>query len=173
MRYMLYAGLALELGLVVLGYPFLTLWMGRKYADAGYPALLILALSVAFSAINMVSARTLEGLGHVRALACVTVVEAIATIGLGVPLAYRFGIQGVAAALTFTVALATIASFVLVCRFLKLNPLHLFFRTCFFPSLAGALAATVWLVLQKWLPIEHWSTFLARGMRRARRRSFW
>lgn len=164
MRYMLYAAVAVELGLLILGYSFLSLWMGHKYADAGYTTLLILALSVVVSAINMVSARTLEGLGLVRPLAYITIAEAIATIGLGIPLARRFGIEGVAVGLVLALVLATMASLVLLCRFLKMSALRLLLRTCWAPSIAGAFAAAIWLVLQRWLPIGNWWTFCVVGI---------
>ena len=43
-RYVLWAVLPLQVGLIVLGKPFLTLWMGARYADSSYPTLVILAL---------------------------------------------------------------------------------------------------------------------------------
>ena len=43
-KYLLFLAAQIHVGLILLGQPFLTLWMGPRYSDACYPVLVILAL---------------------------------------------------------------------------------------------------------------------------------
>ena len=60
-RFVLWAVLPIQVGLVVLGKPFLTLWMGQRYAASSYPTLVILALPLALVITQAVGAIALYG----------------------------------------------------------------------------------------------------------------
>ncbi len=162
-RYVLYAALAVELGLVILGYPFISLWMGRRYADAGYLTLLILAASLVFSSVAMVAARFLEGIGRVRPLAIVTVLQAMLTVGLSIGLASHFGIEGVAVGFSLATMVAACGVVFVVCRSLELRPLPLIVGASWAPVAAAAPAALIWILGARWFPIENWLGFFAVG----------
>ena len=162
-RYVLYAALTVELGLAILGYPFITLWMGRRYADAGYMTLLILAASLVFSSVAMVAARFLEGIGRVRPLAVITLLQAILTVGLSVGLATRFGIEGVALGFSSATMLAAGGVIFVVCRALEVKPLALIAGATWAPVVAATPAAMTWFFGARWFPIESWLGFFAVG----------
>src|SRR5436309_2806546 len=62
-RYVLWLILPVQLGLLLLGRPFLLLWMGPEYAELSYPTLAILALPLSLALSQSVSARILYGTG--------------------------------------------------------------------------------------------------------------
>ena len=155
-RYSLYFILPIEFGLLVLGHPFLAIWMGQKYADAGYGTLIILSVPLALYAIAMVASRVLQGIGKVRPLAFLTAMQAVLTVALSVALARPYGIEGVAWGVSMALALAAPATAILACRCVQVSFLTLLRQASWGPLLASAVAAAVWIVGKQWLPMDKW-----------------
>jgi O-antigen/teichoic acid export membrane protein len=163
-RFTLYFTLPLEFGLLVLGYPFLALWMGKRYADAGNAALVVLALPLVLSALGMVAARVLQGIGHVRSLAILTWCQAVLTVALSIALGYPYGIEGVAWGVSLAVAVAAPPTIVLACRYIELGFFSLLRQALPGPFVASASAAAVWLVAKQCLPINTWAELVGIGL---------
>jgi O-antigen/teichoic acid export membrane protein len=163
-RYTLYFTLPLEFGLLVLGYPFLALWMGQKYADAGNAALVILALPLVLSALGMVAARVLQGIGHVRSLAIVTWCQAVVTVVASFVLGRLYGIEGVAWGVSMAIVLAAPPTILLACRSVELGFFSLLRRALPGPLIASSASAAVWLAAGHWLPLNHWTSFIGVGL---------
>ncbi len=86
---------------LVLGNPFLTIWMGAKYVEGGIygssgTVLSLLALSQAFYLSQTVSRQILFAQKRNKAMAKVVVLEALANLILSIILIKKFGIIGVA-----------------------------------------------------------------------------
>ena len=163
-RYTLYFTLPIEFGLLVLGYPFLALWMGQEYADAGNAALVILALTLVFSALGMVAARVLQGIGRVRPLAILMGCQAVLTIAFSAALARPYGIEGVAWGVSLAVALVAPPTIALACHYVDLGILTLFRRALPRPLIASAAAVAIWIAANHWLPIKSWTAFIGVGL---------
>ncbi len=98
-RWVLYLVLPIQLGLIVFGRPFLTLWLGDPiYAEQCYPVLVVLSSTLSLVVAQSIAARILYGLGHLRVFARVALLEALANVLLGVLLCPQFGLVGVALA---------------------------------------------------------------------------
>jgi O-antigen/teichoic acid export membrane protein len=78
------------------GSTFIGLWMGSQYADLSGRVLWVLAFSGLFSAGIQVAWGIILGLGRHRALVPVSLVEALANLGLSIFLVQRSGVVGVA-----------------------------------------------------------------------------
>jgi O-antigen/teichoic acid export membrane protein len=88
--------LLLALPLIVLGKPFLTLWMGSVFARQGYFVLVVLATAYALLAINVVPHYTLLALGKVRFVSAVNVLGGALSIGCAALLIPWLGLIGAA-----------------------------------------------------------------------------
>src|SRR5262249_55621846 len=95
-RYVLWLILPIQVGLLVLGKPFLARWMGPPYDELSYPTLVILTVSLGLLISQSVSSRILYGIGRLRWFARMLLLEAAANLVLSIVLASPLGIEGVA-----------------------------------------------------------------------------
>ncbi|MBI1915864.1 MAG: oligosaccharide flippase family protein, partial [Planctomycetes bacterium] len=68
-RYVLFLLLPVQVAVLLLGGPFLSLWLGSQYAVVSYPTLAILAIPLGLQAAQSVSGRILYGRGNIAWLA--------------------------------------------------------------------------------------------------------
>ena len=163
-RYALYFAIPIEFGLITLGRPFLTLWMGPSYADAGFTTLLILSAPLFLASLSIVAVRVLQGIGRVRPQAIIMIIQAATTVALSLALAGPLGIEGVALGISLAVVLCTPATVILACRSVQLGLLSLLTGASWQPLLASAAAVPVWIVAQEFHPIDSWLAFFAIGI---------
>src|SRR5205823_9079378 len=76
-RYVLWLILPVQLGLLLLGQPFLRLWMGEEYATLSYPTLVILALPLSLALSQSVPIRILYCTGRLRWFSRAVIAEAV------------------------------------------------------------------------------------------------
>jgi len=164
-RYVLWFILPVQIGLHLLGKPFLALWMGPEYVDWSYPTLTILALPLSLLMSQSVSGRVLYGLGQLRWFTVVVVMEAVANLFLSLVLVRPFGIEGVAWGTTIPNIIGNLLVAVYVCRLLKVS-LSSYQRKSFLKPLAVACPlAAVWWTAGILLPANDWITlFLIAGI---------
>lgn len=82
-------------GLIVWGRPFISVWMGNKYADA-YPVLVYLTLGCTFALWQNPSVQLLYGVSKHGIYAIFNLIEGIANLLLSLFLVHKFGMVGVA-----------------------------------------------------------------------------
>ena len=97
-RWVLYLVLPVNLGLWFFGRPFLVRWVGPEVGDAGSPAAMILAATLAVGVAQSVASRVLYGLGRLRLFARLALAEAALNLLLTAALVGPFGVEGVAIA---------------------------------------------------------------------------
>jgi O-antigen/teichoic acid export membrane protein len=163
-RYALYFIAPIEFGLLIFGHSFLKLWMGPRYADAGYMTLVILSAPLLLIAIAMVASRVLTGIGKVRQLAIFTAMQAVLTVVLGVALAYPLGIEGVAWGVSLGMIPAAIATIILACRSVQVKVVTLLRQASWGPLSASAVAGLIWIVAKQGFPTNNWAAFLGVGI---------
>jgi O-antigen/teichoic acid export membrane protein len=160
-RYVLWLILPVQLGLVLLGQPFLRLWMGEEYAALSYPTLVILALPLSLALSQSVGIRILYGIGRLRWFARAVIVEAVANLVLSVLLVRSYGIEGVALGTALPNTLLNCAVGLYVCRKLGVG-LGTYLRRSFLaPCAAAVLPASIWLAASYWVVPDTWLSLLA------------
>src|SRR5262249_17492952 len=85
-RYVLWAVLPIQAGLMLLGRPFLTLWLGKDLSEDCYPVLLILSIPLALAMSQSIGGRILYGIGRLRWYGRLAILEAVANLVLSVAL---------------------------------------------------------------------------------------
>lgn len=163
-RYALWLILPAQLGLLLLGRPFLTLWLGPDYADRSYPVLAILAAPLALAVSQSVSARVLYGSGRLRWFSRVALTEALANLVLSVALVGPLGIEGVAlgTALPNLVANCAVARY--VCRGLDVSLFTYLRRSFLAPGVAALLLGGGWWWALQWHAPSGWGGLAAMAL---------
>jgi O-antigen/teichoic acid export membrane protein len=160
-RYVLWLILPVQLGLLLLGRPFLGLWMGPEYAAGSYPTLAVLSVPLALAMAQSVSARILYGTGRLRWFARVTLAEAAANLVLSVLLVRPLGIEGVALGTAIPNAVANCAVAVYVCRAVGVGMGEYLRRSFLAPCAAALLPCAAWLAAGRWAAPDTWPSLFA------------
>jgi O-antigen/teichoic acid export membrane protein len=144
-RYVLWLIVPVQVGLLVLGKRFLALWMPPQYDDLCYPTLCILALPLAWTMSQSVSARILYGVGRLRWYARAVMVEAVANIVLSVALVRPLGIEGVAWGTTIPNVIFSLCLAFYICHHSGIGIGRYLWYSFRCPCLLGGLLAVAWL----------------------------
>ena len=163
-RYMLWIVLPFQIGLVLLGKPFLTLWMGARYAESTYPTLVILAAPLALAMTQALGIRALFGTGKLDWYARAVMVEAIANLLLSVALARPLGIEGVALGTAIPNIAFNLALMVFLCRQFAIGLFHYVIEVFLWPLLPASLLAFAWAVTVSLLIPRTWPMFFGTGL---------
>jgi O-antigen/teichoic acid export membrane protein len=163
-RYTVWVLLPIQIGLLLLGKPFLVNWLGsRRYADLCFPTLVILALPLTLAMSQSVPARILYGIGRLRWYARAMMAEALVNLVLSILLVRPLGIEGVAWGTTIPNVLSSLAVGVYVCRLLGVR-LGAYLRHSFLlPVAASSLLAAGWGLAACWLDLTSWGAWLLTG----------
>jgi O-antigen/teichoic acid export membrane protein len=162
-RYSLLLILPIAMGLLMLGKPFLTLWLGERHANASYPVLVILTVSVTFALSQAVAGQILYGIGRLTWRMTAVIIEAIANVAISVALVYPLGIEGVAFGTAIPCVSVNVALAWYMCRVLDI-PVHSYIRQAIaVPLLLLPVAPAVWLLSMQWLPPTNWHSFVLVG----------
>jgi len=162
-RYTLMLVLPVAMGLLILGKPFLTLWLDAPHAEASYPVLVILTIGMVFALSQSVAGRILYGMGQLSWLTVAVVLEAVANILISVSLIGPFGIEGVAMGTAVPCVAMHAALACYVCRLLDVPAREYLRQALTGPLLLLPAAPAVWLAAMHWLPISDWSSFVLIG----------
>jgi O-antigen/teichoic acid export membrane protein len=162
-RYVLWLILPVQLGLLLLGRPFLELWLGPEYAVQSYPTLAILAAPLSLALSQSVAVRILYGTGRLRRYALGTLAEAAANLLLSLLLVRPFGIEGVALGTAVPNVIFNGVVGVCVCRGLGVGLGEYLRRSFLAPCAAALLPAAVWLAAAHWAEPDGWPSLLLTG----------
>jgi O-antigen/teichoic acid export membrane protein len=162
-RAVLWLILPVQVGLLILGRPFLAVWMGPRYAELSYPTLVVLAVPLGLAMAQSVSGRVLYGVGRLRWFARAVLIEALVNLLLSVLLARPLGIEGVALGTALPNVVTSLAVSLYVCRALGIGPGAYFRRAYLRPLLLAAALAAFWLAAVRWAEPAHWAGLIATG----------
>jgi len=163
-RYVLWIGLPIELGLLVLGQPFLRVWLGQEFVDSSFTTLVILALPLCLIISQFVSSSILYGMGELGWYTVAVVLEAATNLGLSISLVGPLGIEGVAIGTTIPSICVNIAIAIHACRVIGV-PIQQYLRSSvLMPLLICPLAPLSWLLLMYFIPIRGWGSFFFVGI---------
>jgi O-antigen/teichoic acid export membrane protein len=146
--------------LVLLGGPFMALWIGPELASAT-PLLVILAVGEFFPMSQRITSSILMGMGRPRVLAVASVVENVAVISLALALAKPYGLLAVCAAVAVPAMFCRgLFQLVYASRALGL-PLWRYVVEALLPALAVATPPALLLaLLVRWRAPASWGALL-------------
>ena len=159
----LLVALPLCLGLMFLGQQFITLWMGPAYADSAV-ILMVLTIPQFGSMSQYASATVLVGMARHRALAYITLAEAVANLVLSIFLIRKMGLMGVAWGMAIPHLIST--TFVLplyTLRVVKLDPGE-YLRQAYLRPVLCALPVVVLGYVLRNLQTTSWLGFVAEAL---------
>jgi O-antigen/teichoic acid export membrane protein len=163
-RYVFWAILPVQVGLFVLGKPFLALWLGPRYAESSFPTLLVLAIPLALYLTQAMAARVLFGTGRLEWFARAMMVEAAANLILSVAFARPLGIVGVALGTTIPNLVFDAAVMVYVCRSLGIGFWSYVRDVLARPSLVACVLAFGWVVTTSLILPQTWPILIGTGL---------
>lgn len=154
------AAIAVTIGgaVIVLGKPFIALWMGVAYLDA-YNLVVILTIATIVYMMQSPSHGVIYGLGAVGPLARVSIVEAATNLALSLVLVATYGLPGVA--LGTAVPLVGLSLYLLVAAGrLVGGSVHVYLRRVMPVVIVGAvLQVGTWLIAQYLVLDNFWRLF--------------
>jgi O-antigen/teichoic acid export membrane protein len=162
-RHVLWLIVPIEVGLLMLGAPFLALWMGEKYAELSFPTLAILAAPLALAMAQSVAARVLYGVGKLRWFARAMLLEAGCNLVLSLALVKPLGIEGVALGTSIPNFIMDIVIIVAVCRMFGVRVRTYAWRTLTGPCAAGLLLAAGWWFTGAAQLATNWAAWVVVG----------
>jgi O-antigen/teichoic acid export membrane protein len=162
-RLALWVILPIQLGLFFQGPSFLETWLGSPtHAQQVYPSLVILSSVLTLLIAQSVAARVLYGAGQLRWFARWACVEAIINLTLGIVLAPRYGIKGVAWGMIIPNLFMNVWVIREAIRLLGI-PLQKYLLSTLMPVLCGAsLLCGAWLLLGA--PSVGWQNLILNGV---------
>ena len=147
-RCVLYLVLPVHLGLLFLGQPFLTKWIGgERYAEWCFPAMAILSATLTIGVAQSVAARILYGLGKLTLFARLALAEAVLNLALSLVLVGPFGLEGVAMAVAVPNVLFCLIAIAYVCRVLEVTATSYLLHAWFKPLVLACVPAIIWWLL--------------------------
>jgi O-antigen/teichoic acid export membrane protein len=159
-RYVVWLILPIQAGLLILGKPFLALWMQDPpdFAEKSFPTLVILAIPLALTMSQSVPTRILFGTSRLRWFSRACLVEAFFNFVLSVTLVTSLGIEGVALGTALPNVVLNVGLAVYICLTLGVS-VGRYLRTSFLLPLAPTgLLALFWVAAVSWLaPLDRTS----------------
>jgi O-antigen/teichoic acid export membrane protein len=162
-RWVLWLILPVQVGLLVLGRPFLAVWMGPRYVALSYPTLVILAVPLGLAMAQSICGRVLYGIGRLRWFSRAVLIEALANLLLSVALARPLGVEGVALGTAVPNVIANLAVALYVCRALRVGVAEYGRRAFLKPAVLAAGLAAFWLAAVAWAAPADWTSLLVTG----------
>jgi O-antigen/teichoic acid export membrane protein len=163
-RLVLYAALPIQAGLLILGKPFLAIWLHRgDLADAAGPTLWVLAATLAFTIAQSVASRVLYGMGRIRLFARMALAEGVLNLVISLLLVRPLGIVGVAWGTAIPHVAFCIYAVAHACRLLGISP-RTYLREWLLPAGLAVLPVVIW-ILRTWTTAPtNWAEFVTIGL---------
>ncbi len=144
-RAVLYIALPVHGGLVFFSHAFLHRWLGSSaVADASYPVVLILSLTLTLGVAQSVAARVLYGLGQLRGFARLALLEGAAVLTIGLLVTSFWHLTGLACAVAIPNVLFCLWTITAACRQTHTNWREYWRRSCKRPLVSVTLPLIIW-----------------------------
>ncbi|MBP1747634.1 MAG: hypothetical protein H6Q52_173 [Deltaproteobacteria bacterium] len=160
-KYSMMVVLPIAVSYVVIGDIFLSLWIGPKYAIAGYGVLIILTIAMTANISQHVSIQILQGIAKHGSMAYVTILEAAANIVLSLILVKHYGIIGVAIGMLIPMLFKNLIFIPwYMCRQLDLSLVRLFGNGILVPLIPTMIFGIFLYAGSKVIKIDTWTEFV-------------
>jgi O-antigen/teichoic acid export membrane protein len=161
-KYSMMVILPIAAAYIAIGDIFISLWIGPRYAQAGYPVLVILTLAVTANVTQYASTQTLQGIAKHGSLAYISIGEAAVNLVLSIILVRRHGIIGAAIG---TLVPMVIANLVFIpwytCRQVNLSIARFFIRGILVPLVPAIIFGILLYIGSRTFNINSWIRFVA------------
>lgn len=150
--------LLMSAGVTLLGADFIRLWMGDEYAKDAQILIIILVAFTSLPMLNPFAGRYLSALNEHGIMAKWSPVSAALNLGLSIPLAYSYGIVGVALGSLIPIGIFVIIYMRRCCQLLGI-PVITYIKGSIVPAvpaLTVMVAATLWFK-QYWPVVDYFS----------------
>jgi O-antigen/teichoic acid export membrane protein len=152
----------LVVGFLVLGYPFIMLWMGAEYASVSSRVLTLLAVPLLFAPIQSVCGQVLYATNRHQFNSYAAIAHALVNLGISIYLAKRIGLLGVAWG---TLLPALVVSAIIV-PWYTLKTLNIRFSAFYWSAVLRTVLLTtpyvlVLVVLRVYINPHSWAVFFA------------
>ncbi len=147
--------------LAILGRPFVVLWMGPRFADAG-DLLLILAVGEVLPLSQITTGNIMLAMAKLRLIAVLQISEVLALLAVGLPVSRAFGLVGFCTVIA-VVGLVFRGIFLLVygCQAVGV-PVRTYLRDALLPAVAAAaIPSAVLALVEAASPTTSWPHFFA------------
>jgi O-antigen/teichoic acid export membrane protein len=142
-RFIVVINTALAVPLIGLAYPTLRFWMGPSFADAGAVVMVLIVAAYYLTALTVVPAYVVGGMGHPGITAVFSWITAILNLSLLFPLIRAYGIVGAAWSCLISVSHSPLDIIYVNRRVIKVSSWQLFRCSYAGPLAAGAVALAV------------------------------
>lgn len=137
-KYVIAIMLPMAVGILLIGGPFLSIWIGAEFGERGEQVIAFIVVFVALPFINPFYSRYLTAIDKHGIFARLTPIAALINIGLSLLLVKPFGIKGVAAASVVSVVIFVPIYLRYCCRQLGV-PVGRYLKNSLLPSLVPVL----------------------------------
>ena len=161
-RVVLYLVLPVNVGLILFGEPFLRRWVGSEVADGGYPAMVVLSLTLTLGVAQSMAGRVMYGLGQLKWYARLALIEAAVNVVLTLVLIGPFGVLGVSIAVMVPNVLFCVITIAIASRVVAATSRE-YLSNCWKPFAALTIPTAVWLAIGT-VPAQWYQIFGAIGM---------
>src|SRR5262249_51128776 len=159
-RAVMAVALSIEVGLLLRGKTFISLWMGSQYGETSGRVLQVLILSWFFIAANFCAGNIVYGLSKHKPVAIWAMGEAVVNLTLSVLLVSRLGIIGVAWGTTIpSLFVNAILWPRYITKLLDIPLRHYLFQAWFRPAVAIVPFAAACFLAERWWPARHLPAF--------------
>jgi O-antigen/teichoic acid export membrane protein len=163
-RLVLYAALPIQAGLLILGKPFLAIWLrDMGLANSAGPTLWVLAATLSLTIAQSAASRVLYGTGRIRLFARMALAEGVANLLISLALVRPLGIVGVAWGTAIPHVGFCCYAVAHACKLTGVRPAeHL---RCWVAPVVFALVPTIiWLIAMQVAPPAGWGEFALIGL---------
>ncbi len=133
-------------GVIVIGAPFLGIWIGDEYRENADNIILLLVIFISFPFLNPFYSRYLTGINKHSILAKLSPISAIINLSLSIWFVHKYGIIGAALGSIIPVFIFTLIYFKRVCYHLDISVFG-YMKNCIFPSLLPVTMMVSLLIL--------------------------
>jgi O-antigen/teichoic acid export membrane protein len=163
-RLVLYAALPIQAGLLIMGKPFLAIWLpGTDVAELGAPMLWVLAATLFFTVAQSAASRVLYGMGRIRVFARMALAEGAANLLLSLTLVGPLGIVGVAWGTAVPHVAFCVYTVVHACRLCHAG-VREYARCWLLPASLAIVPTTIWLAQAGISGPTNWGEFVYLGL---------
>ncbi len=160
-KYSMMVVLPIAAAYVAVGDVFMSLWVGSRYAAAGYHILIILTIAVTANVTQHASIQILQGIAKHGSLAYLRIVEALVNLVLSIFLVRRYGITGAAIGSCIPMVCTNLIFIPwYTCRQLHLPLVRFYMRGILVPFAPTLIFGLLMYIGSQIVKIDSWTEFI-------------
>lgn len=161
-KYTLMIVLPIAVSYIVVGYEFISLWMGPYYASASYATLVILSIATVAHISQFTSTQILQGIAKHGSITYIAIGEGLANLGLSILLVQKYGMIGVAFGTMIPMLITNLFIIpVYACRAVALSTFYFLKESFARPCLAAFCFGIILYGSSRFIGLQTWFKFIS------------